>query len=146
MMKKAFLILLLLFIPFLCAFGEQVDLLDNDKLIDLHKAINVTPGGSSLTETEGETGGEDTSAAPSGENSHTAQNAEIEIRVQGREIYYNGRKYSDNFKGKLEKDINARFILVDDYAEAHTYRNVLRIMRTMHEEDGLEFTEKTAEE
>ena len=132
------------------AWGENVELLDDKKkLIDLDNAIEFArPGGGSATQQEGDTEGKPPEEAAGGDTNIPVTNV-IEITIQGRTVYYNGKELgSDSFVNKLTDD-NAKgrtFVLVDDYADASVYKNVRKTMREQKEKNGLEFAEKMSEE
>ena len=139
-MKKSIksVLFVMLAVPLLCAIGENVELLDNRKLIDLDKAIEFArPGGDSITPQEGTVQG------------GTSQTSVVEIRIEGVSVYYNGKKLgTEDFRKKLtdDKDRGRTFVLVDDFAEAKVYKRVRNTLRKLRDDIGLEFTEKVSEE
>lgn len=42
---------------------------------------------------------------------------------------------------KCDNKVNVKFKLIDNYAEAHTYKCVLNILKKLHSDIGLEFSE-----
>lgn len=148
-MKKSIksVLFVMLAVPLLCAIGENVELLDNRKLIDLDKAIEFArPGGDSITPQEG-----DSEIPPESETVQggTSQTSVVEIRIEGVSVYYNGKKLgTEDFRKKLtdDKDRGRTFVLVDDFAEAKVYKRVRNTLRKLRDDIGLEFTEKVSEE
>ena len=154
MKKNLFIFICLLFTVFLCAASDGVKLRDNKKLIDLDKAIDTKPGGSSFFDVQGENGGTSSSPAkadPSsvGDTSSAADDTEIRIVVHDTDITYNGKPLgTDSFKEKLGNDHKrgCTFVLVDDYAAAKQYKNVRKTFISLKEDMGLSFTETTSDE
>ena len=165
MKKKLLILLILISIPTFCgAIGNKVELRDNGKLIDLDKAIKVSPGGTSMTPTDGVTGGnaksgDDTDTNPNNNNTNDGINdidnrasiqQTIQIKIWKNIVLYNGEimyNFEQNLEPKLriDKTNGADFILVDDYAEADTYRGTLKILNRLKNEIGLKFYEKLEE-
>ncbi len=142
-MKKFLLIILCLTsILFLCAWAEQAVILNTDeKLIDLSKAIDfVKPGGEALEESDEADGEKPTGADV--DNSGNAQTV-IVISVRNETVTYNGTLLGEkSIEELLSRDNreNVRFCLVDDFAEAHVYKAILRQLELLHTEIGLEFS------
>ncbi len=154
-MKKIILILLvILSVLVLSGWGEKsVELLNNTLLIDLDKAIKDAPiGNQGNTLMSGELPSEETSAHSS--ESHPLQESEalqeekkITITIRDTKITYNDRVYSSVEECDLENKIKAEnkngiyhVQLVDDYAEAHVYREVLAILRELNKTAGIEIS------
>lgn len=142
-MKKILLIILCLTsILFLCAWAEQAVILStDDKLIDLSKAIEfVKPGGEALEESDEAADEKPTSGEP--DNSGNAQTV-IVISVRNEAVTYNGNSLGGrSIEELLRRDNkeNVRFCLVDDFAEAHVYKAILKQLELLHTEIGLEFS------
>lgn len=152
-MKKILIaVFFLLSMLLLCAFGKQIELLDDRKLIDLEKAIELAkPGADSADDTEGENSEDSSSENGSQIQDHTEnEDIIIEIRIRDGAIAYNGTAYMGDvlenpyeFENMLKCDnkVNVKFKLIDNYAEAHTYKCVLNILKKLHSDIGLEFSE-----
>lgn len=136
-MKKILLtILCLSSIIFLCAAAEnKIKFSKEEKLIDLHKAIEFAkPGGESMEESEG--------SADSGTPNEDEESV-IVISIRDVIITYNGIPLENkDLEQLLRWDCkeNVRFCLVDDFAEAHVYRSVLKQLNELHSEIGLKFS------
>ncbi len=161
MTKRLALMALMAFpLLFLAGWGKkEVSLLDDKKLIDLDKAIELCiPGADSPENTDGNPDGDSTSSemADSGDGtnaSNISENANMEdskkihiIRViETMAIYDEGKSpYTnmDELRERIKRDNgkNTAFRLVDDYAEAHVYREVMKILAELKEEVGLEYS------
>ncbi|MBQ5311083.1 MAG: hypothetical protein ILP19_03455 [Oscillospiraceae bacterium] len=145
-MKKKFIALVLLSVPLLAglSWGDKVQLLDGGPLIDLGEAVKVSPGGGSIAPTEGVSGGEDVSGGTQSGSDLSQTEKVVEIRIRGTEMYYDGKLLTDGFDKKLERDMgmSARFVLVDDYAEAHVYKRVRGQLNKLRDDKGLEYSEQ----
>lgn len=136
----------------LCAWGtKKVDFLDNQKLIDLEKAIEFAkPGADSVSDTEGENEGNADLEIESGNTPEVpVKDSIIVISIRDEIITYNGSVYKEEilenteaFENMLIRDNNDKteFKLVDDFAEAHIYKCVLEILKKLHSETDLKFT------
>lgn len=136
----------------LCAWGtKKVELLDNQKLIDLEKAIEFAkPGADSAVGSEGENSGESDSGNESGNAPEVpVKDRIIVISIRDEIITYNGSVYKEEilenteaFENMLIRDNKDKteFKLVDDFAEAHVYKCVLEILKKLHSETDLKFT------
>lgn len=136
----------------LCAWGtKKVEFLDNDKLIDLEKAIEFAkPGADSVTDTEGENNGKTDSGNESGNAPEApVKDSIIVISIRDEIVTYNGSVYKEEilentevFENMLIRDNKDKteFKLVDDFAEAHVYKCVLEILKKLHAEANLKFT------
>lgn len=144
MMKKRllFVIMLLSSVLILSAWGE-VELLDDGKLIDLDKAIEFSMPGADIPHSQSDVPDvPDDPGEP--DRPDTPQNRVIVISIRGTTITYNGSVFKGNvtFEQLLRRDNgeNVRFELVDDFAEAHVYKGILKILKKLHEEIGLEYS------
>lgn len=132
---------------------KSVELLNNTLLIDLDKAIKDAPiGNQGNTLMSGELPSEETSDHSS--ENHPFQESEalqeekkITITIRDTKITYNDRVYSSVEECDLENKIKAEnkngiyhVQLVDDYAEAHVYREVLAILRELNKTAGIEIS------
>ena len=68
----------------------------------------------------------------------------MDIRVRDQKVSYNYVEWPDLaiLKEQIQKDFDERttFRLVDDYAEAHTFRRMLGILSDLEAEIGLKYT------
>ena len=156
-MKKKIKILLFMMLSFLVLAGwgkKEVKLLDSSKLIDLNAAIELAkPGGmsgDSDVESETNSGNDgDDGESYSDHDSIQPQVVNIVIRVRGNVVTYTCGNHSwedvdyIQLKSRIRADYstNAIVILYDDYAEAHTYRDILVILDEMKNEIGLIYME-----
>ena len=134
-MKKSLkIIFLLATVLALCSWGEKtVELLDSRKLIDLEKAIDVSlPGGAAIFEDEGN----DSDTEQDG--SQNSSSKLLVVTVHGEQITYNQKSVSgaDELAKKVSMDLKdgMKISLVDDYAEAHVYRDVLKALKSIRSE------------
>ena len=139
MMKKRLLLVIMLLssVLILSAWGE-VELLDDGKLIDLDKAIEFSMPGADIPHSQPDV------PDPPPDVPDPPQNRVIVISIRGTTITYNGSVFKGNvtFEQLLRRDNgeNVRFELVDDFAEAHVYKGILKILKKLHEEIGLEYS------
>lgn len=154
MKRKIRLLFLVLFsLLFLVGFGKKsVELLSDKKLIDLNAAIAYClPGADSATQEEGKTPLEPSvTPRPSATPRPTViptikpQPRTVIISVRERVITYNsGEKIKlIMLEDRIRKDSRyvAGFQLVDDYAEAHVYREIIGILEKLEEELGISYT------
>lgn len=152
--KPVALFFILLMMIFLVGFGKkEIELLDGKKLIDLSKAIEYAKPGGDLEENKNtgdvSTEQQETETADANENKTETENLEdgekiIVISVRDRSITYNG--FNVLSVNELEECIrrdykeNVRFILIDDWAEAHQYRSIVEKLKELHSEIGFEFS------
>jgi hypothetical protein len=140
-MKKSLkIIFLLATVRALCSWGEKaVELLDSRKLIDLEKAIDVSlPGGAAIFEDEGN----DSDTEQDG--SQNSSSKLLVVTVHGEQITYNQKSVSgaDELAKKVSMDLKdgMKISLVDDYAEAHVYRDVLKALKAVRSEHDFELS------
>lgn len=148
MKKKGKLLLFVLLSAFLfVGFGmrKSVNLLNDQKLIDLDKAIeNSFPGAEMpediIDDTEGKDSAENGTEHPGGT---TERERVIEIRVRNRDVSYGSIRWTNmaTLKDRIRQDSDATvsFHLVDDYAEAHVYRSIMSILAELERESGLHY-------
>ena len=134
-MKKAIKIFFLLItVLALCSWGEKsVELLDSRKLIDLDKAIDIsTPGGTSFLDDEEK----ESDTEQNGSQNHSSKL--LTITITGEKIAYDQKAVSGTEKlaKKIRMDLKdgMKISLVDDYAEAHVYRDVLKALKSIRSE------------
>ena len=140
-MKKSLkIIFLLATVLALCSWGEKaVELLDSRKLIDLEKAIEISsPGGAAVFEDEEN----DSDTEQSG--SQNTSSKILVVTVRDEKITYNQKSVSDaeELAKKVSMDLRngMKISLVDDYAEAHVYRDVLKALKTVRSEHDFELS------
>ncbi len=150
MKKKIRLVAVLaLALLFLVGWGKQsVKLLNDSKLIDLEAALQVCLNGSSMSEGDENTENPD---APVSTQAPTDPDEErtIIISVRDRVIIYDaGEEVPLNkLEARIRQDYGKKvtFLLVEDYAEAHVYRQIQAILSKLNHEMGLEYTEGRGE-
>ena len=150
-MKKKYLLTIIIICSavFLASWGKKdVKLLNDTKLIDLDAAIEkCISGANSAKEPETSDSASDYSSVEKEPNDETlSEDIEkvIVITVRNQTITYNKEKYTDlnKLKAKIVQD-NGEYVsfrLVDDFAEAHVYKEVLSILSDLEEEIGLNYT------
>lgn len=150
-MKKILIIVLCLTsVLFICAWGEKkAELLDDRKLIDLDKAIEFAkPGADSIADTEGENE-DDPISETEIQQQVPNEKSIIVISIRDESVTYNGVAYKkdifsniEDFENMLKRDNkgNVKFSLVDDFAEAHVYKQIFDVLKKLHSEIGLEFS------
>ena len=140
-MKKTLkIIFLLVTVITLCSWGEKaVELLDSRKLIDLEKAIEIsTPGGAAIFEDDHN----DTDTEQNGSQNPSSKILVVTIRDE--QITYNQKSVSgvEELAKKVRMDLKEgmKISLVDDYAEAHVYRDVLKALKTIRSEQNFDLS------
>ena len=140
-MKKTLkIIFLLVTVITLCSWGEKaVELLDSRKLIDLEKAIEIsTPGGAAIFEDDQD----DTDTEQHGSQNPSSKILVVTIRDE--QITYNQKSVSgvEELAKKVRMDLKdgMKISLVDDYAEAHVYRDVLKALKTIRSEQNFDLS------
>ena len=140
-MKKTLkIIFLLVTVITLCSWGEKaVELLDSRKLIDLEKAIEIsTPGGAAIFEDDQN----DTDTEQNGSQNPSSKILVVTIRDE--QITYNQKSVSgvEELAKKVRMDIKEgmKISLVDDYAEAHVYRDVLKALKEIRSEQNFDLS------
>ncbi|MBO6137609.1 MAG: hypothetical protein J6O71_03260 [Lachnospiraceae bacterium] len=162
-MKRKVTLLLFMLTAFALLTGwgkKEVRLLDSSKLIDLSKAIELAkPGGSagdSEEPSESEESGEE--GKVSGNSSQELQESlspayqRIVIRIRGEQIFYTHGRYSqdDISAAGLESALRSDYvpgrevILMDDFAEAHVYKEVCGVLDELKSSIGLAYKEDMA--
>ena len=157
--RKAILFFIIIASFALAGFGrKEVRLLDGGKLIDLSRAIGLARPGGRAGDTEGKTGvspdsikSDDEGASGKGaaDDSTNPMARNIVIRIRGEEIYYSyGSSIQDKIsetqlENRIRTDFSSggRVILMDDFAEAHAYRNVCSVLDKLKSETGLTYEE-----
>lgn len=159
--KYRLLVFLLLSLLILAGWGKKtVELLNSKKLIDLNAAIEICLSGSDSLEQEN-AGKPQISVAPVQTPVPTAEPVTeptntpmpsatakpkpraVVINVRGCEVTCGSTKWEDMdaLKERIAREANSHvtFRLVDDFAEAHVYRQILAILEELKEELGLSY-------
>lgn len=156
--KGGILFLFLLTVLMLTGWGrKEVRLLSSNKLIDLNKAIELARPGGSAGDTEdpsdkNASDPEDESeggAGKAGEETDISKK-DIAIRVRGESVYYacgSGEPESiaaQKLEGRIREDhvSGSTVTLYDDFAEAHTYKDVRAILDALKDSIGLNYEEE----
>lgn len=138
----------------LVGWGEKkIELLDNNKLIDMDKAIEYAkPGGaweknenSSDSNKASDIDDQKTTQDKNGNQEDVGDSNTKYINVSGETISYCGLPISKDKLHDLLKSDNGesiRFVLVDDWAEAHIYREVKAILLEAKDSIGINFSEE----
>ena len=159
--KVTVLLLMLAALVWLTGWGKkEVRLLDSSKLIDLSKAIELAkPGGSEgdSEEDTGETEAAGSNAAGVSENgsrelqeSLSPVSQRIVIRIRGEQIFYTHGRYSQDdisaagLESALRSDYvsGSEVVLMEDFAEAHVYKEVCRVLEELKNSIGLVYEEE----
>ena len=123
----------------LCSFTEKsVELLDDGKLIDLDKAIDIaSPGGSAIFNEDMDSDTENSGASDPAKNS-------VLITVRNESITYNRKQVTgtEELLKKLKMDLKGEMTvsLADDYAEAHVYKSVIKALNDLKKDYEFEFS------
>lgn len=155
--KIRWLALVMLSLFLLAGFGKKsVELLSDKKLIDLNAAIGICfPGADDMIPEEGDITQtpeqEEPTAKPTAtprptvtpKPTGTAKPRAVVINVRDREVTCGSSTWEDMaaFKERLAREANSNvtFRLVDDYAEAHVYRQIMAILKELEEEYGISY-------
>lgn len=160
MMKKYTILLFVIFSAmFLTGLGftkKRVELLNDKKLIDLDAAIGICiPGADAAQASDNVVNQSDAENEEHNEENMTAEIAlddkerideEKQVRVikiRAREIVYETVETDiDELKNKIKQDNgkNVTFKLVDDFAEAHVYKEVKSMLSELEQEIGLKYS------
>ncbi|MCR5788288.1 MAG: hypothetical protein K6G83_00220 [Lachnospiraceae bacterium] len=156
-MKKNRFILLLtgaLLLVMLTGFAKRtVELLDQEPLIDLDTALQTAPPGSHADESAGESDKDPTDVTGQTQSEPEEVTPEKEpdpsrtfrVTVRQKEILCEKQNFDsvEALRGVLLKDVKAgdRVSLNDDYAEAHVYRRVLKLLTELKDTIGFSLTE-----
>ena len=156
-MKKKYwaALMLLCSLVFLVGWGKKkVELLNDKKLIDLNAAIErCIPGANSSERPENAVSASDDSLEEALTQAvltedHSAEETEriIIITVRDQTVTYDAETYTDlsMLKARIIRDNgeHVSFRLVDDFAEAHVYKEVLSILGDLEAETGLNYTKE----
>jgi len=163
--KRKLLLLAIAALLVLAGWGQKkVELLSDKKLIDLSAAIgNCKLGADDMVQDIGKET-PNPSATPVPMTSVTPKPTAkptpkvtvtpaptrvplprtMDIRVRDQKVSYNYVEWPDLaiLKEQIQRDFDERtsFRLVDDYAEAHVYREMLNILSDLEAEIGLKYT------
>lgn len=158
-MKKKYTVLFVIFsLMLLAGWGKKnVELLNDKKLIDLDAAIGICiPGADAAQASDNVVNQSDAENEEHNEENMTAEIAlddkerideEKQVRVikiRARKIVYETVEYTDidELKNKIKQDNgkNVTFKLVDDFAEAHVYKEVKSMLSELEQEIGLKYS------
>ena len=139
--------LLCLMAAFLIGWGKlPVELLnENPPLIDLSAAIKEAEVGQNGN-TEGQTGDPDGQTPDGGDGDQGNQAKTHVIKVRDESVTYENDhstfRTMENLKKKLKQNFHAgdTILLVDDYAEAHRYKEVLAALEELRDEKGYPYS------
>ena len=146
-MKRKSIAVLLVFLSIMLLAGwgkKQVELLNDKKLIDLSKAIENCIGADSSKPSDNsgaDAAPEDGTQSNEGD---TAGKKEIVISVRNKTVTYDNTEWKklETLETKIRQDFktNIVFKLVDDYAEAHVYRYIMKVLSELEVEIGITYT------
>lgn len=149
-MKKKYWLPMLMIVSllFLAGWGKkQVELLNDKKLIDLNAAIGICmPGVDTSDHNANDHDSEDRRSQETQTGTDSAGNEEkiIVIRIRGEKVTYDSVQLTglDSLKNRIRQDCGDKvsFRLVDDFAEAHVYKEVLKMLSELKSETGLTYT------
>ena len=157
-MKRKYTILLLMIFSFMFLVGwgkKSVELLNDKKLIDLNLAIErCIPGAdapdnndtSDSNEEENNENNNDVTitVTPDDKEDMEEEDRTLVISVRNRKVTYETVEYTnmDKLKERIKQDNGERvtFKLVDDFAEAHVYKEVMSILSELESELGLKYS------
>lgn len=124
----------------LIGFGPRnsVKLLNDQVLIDLEKAIEIAPIGHEGN--PGTVSGDDVM-----EGVNLTDEDTIKVVIRDEIVSYQGVKFSttSGFETRLKKEYKAyqTVLVVDDYAESHVYKAVIKYLDGLSKEMGLKYEE-----
>lgn len=134
---------------------KKIELLDDNKLIDMDKAIEYAKPGGEWKKNENSSDSNKASDIDDQKTTHdkndNQEDVEIGdsnikyINVSEEAITYCGSQISkDQLFDLLKRDNgdSIRFVLVDDWAEAHVYREVKAILLEAKDTIGIKFSEE----
>ena len=151
--KNRLLFLMAVSLLVLAGFGKKsVELLSDKKLIDLNAAIALCLPGADSAKPE-DTGSPEVTKTPAKPSATPRPPATpttkpkpstVIISVRDQKITYNsgGKIELSKLETRIRQDarVVAGFKLVDDFAEAHVYRDVIEILEKLEEELGISYT------
>lgn len=149
-MKKKYWLPLLMIVSllFLAGWGKkQVELLNDKKLIDLNAAIGICMPGADTSDHNAydqDSGERRAQEAQTGTDSAGDEEKIIVIRIRGEKVTYDSVQLTglDSLKNRIRQDCGDKvsFRLMDDFAEAHVYKEVLKMLSELKSETGLTYT------
>ena len=146
MKKRSIVVIMVLFsVMLLAGWGKkQVELLNDQKLIDLSKAIENCMGAESIKPAENPDGVVEPGSESLPDSEDTPKEKEIVISVRNKKVTYDNVEWKelDTLESKIRQDFksNVGFKLVDDFAEAHVYRYIMKILAELESEIGIIYT------
>ena len=146
-MKRKSIVVLLVFLSVMLLAGwgkKQVELLNDNKLIDLSKAIENCKGGDSLKPSDNTGSDIESSEGTQSDSKDTMGEKEIIISVRNKSVTYDNVEWKNlnTIESKIRLDFkeNVVFKLVDDFAEAHVYRYLMKVLSELQSEIGITYT------
>ena len=146
--KKKIVTLFMLFSTVLVLGGwgkKKIELMTNDKLIDLEKAIVMAPLGSTEKKPKSDDTKNKEAKTKKAQSTQAARSVTIKtvkIQIRGTKITIDGAECAED---DLEKQIRSKCTssdkvkLLDNYAEAHVYHEVDNILSELSESIGFEY-------
>lgn len=149
-MKKKYRIPMLMIVSLLFLVGwgkKQVELLNDKKLIDLNAAMGICmPGADTPDHNANDQESEERRSQETQTGTDSAGDEEkiIVIRVRGEKVTYDSVQLTglDSLKNRIRRDCGDKvsFRLMDDFAEAHVYKEILKMLSELKSETGLTYT------
>lgn len=146
-MKRKSMVVFLVFLSVMLLAGwgkKQVELLNDNKLIDLSKAIENCKGGDSLKPSDNTGTDIESSEGTQSDSQDTMGEKEIIISVRNKSVTYDNVEWKNlnTIESKIRLDFkeNVVFKLVDDFAEAHVYRYLMKVLSELQSEIGITYT------
>ena len=156
--KKSFFLLMAFSLVMIGGAVKPVELLTSQKLIDLELTIKDAPPGyqgNPGTDNTGDSNKEsdstDSDDATSQSNTQIITTTEYTIKITDMSVVFDNITYDMDDEDDV-KDLktailkrnsySSRFVIVDAYAEAHTYRKVLELFQQLSESEHVFYSEK----
>lgn len=150
MIKKKFWLpmIMIFFLMFLVGWGKKkIELLNDKKLIDLNAAIGICMPGADAPDHNPNPNDKEQEGKVSQElQTDSAGNEQrtIVIRIRGQKVIYDSAQLTslDSLKDRIRQDYHDKvlFRVKEDFAEAHVYKDILKILSELESETGLTYT------
>lgn len=126
-------------------FNDSVTLFHRNKVIDLQKAIELArPGGDEKADDEINAKEEPAVTGAKIVSEEESQESTVNIIVSEKIIKIDGKEISNvNQAGDFIKKLNGPCVtyeLIDDYAEARTFKEIISILEELRKDDGIVYT------
>lgn len=126
-------------------FNDSVTLFHRNKVIDLQKAIELArPGGDEKADDEINAKEEPAVTGAKIVSEEESQESTVNIIVSEKIIKIDGKEISNvNQAGDFIKKLNGPSVtyeLIDDYAEARTFKEIISILEELRKDDGIVYT------